>query len=1363
MIHQWKANKIGLVDFWYYDEQEFYFIDGKMLLRGSNGSGKSVTTQSFIPLLLDGNMRPERLDPFGSRARKMENYLLEDGDGREERTAYLYMEFKRKDSDTYITIGIGMRARVNKKLDIWYFALTDGRRVKKDFFLYKDVQNKIAYSKTELKNRIGEGGILLETQKEYAEYVNKLLFGFETMEEYKEMIELLIQLRTPKLSKDFKPTIINEILSNSLQTLSEDDLRPMSEAIENMDDLKINIDTLIESIQSVQQIEKIYAQYNQTILYQKAFAYKEENNKFNLCLSEIEELKKKVIVDEEEKDKLNKIYENLIDEEKIVKEEKSSLEKSDASKLKEEEILFQEQKEECECDIEKIELQRREKEEKRIEIEDKKKCQEEKIDMYRSEVVTLLDEMEEVLDKIPFDEFSFLKKDLLEKEETICDFKTHKQLLNGYREKVNLGIDVLKQVKEVEREYSSLGEETAKLERERDGAEREKKQRDTLFGEIKMELIEQIYRWRKQNEILQVEDSIMQQVVHFVERFEHGYDVSEMKELIYQVYQTIQEKITHECLNKRHQLELEKELLDKRKEELEHWLTMEEPEPERSQSVIENRRLLKEKGISFLPFYQAIDFTKNCTKEKMNQIEESFVHMGLLDAIIVPSTERERVLSMDKGLCDKYIFSDNNSVENALHHLEIYHGNDNIVLHQLISNVLKAIGSNNNKNMTWINEQRRYQIGVIEGIITGEYEAKFIGSSAREEYRQNEINRCRMEIEQQEEIVKDFTYQVQVLESKIEKVQKEWESIPDTKDLKVAAQSFSEICYQLILLEQQIEKRRKDLEQKQKQLDEIILKAKKICEKTYLKARLDIFEEAKRKLESYANDVIEIEVLYNKIQDGKSQINNHTEYIEALEMDLDDILSRYIRTKRQLEQITNKIYSIQEQLKLTDYDKIKERLDYCIQRIYAIPLERENCIIKKTELERDIQFNEKLIVTKQKEYEIIVTKRIALEEIFQKELQLHYVKEIEIVSDKIEEQVEQICSCLQDRVSIKKIEEVSGMLQGAFHQYSGVLREYDMRMLTLFSEYDEKEAVTIAVKRLDIQGKYRGVYLSLYDLLYQLERDLEVQSRLLSEQDRQIFEEILVNTISKKIRAKIHASRRWVDRMNEMMQSMNTSSGLKLSLRWKQKKAEKEEQLDTQKLVELLQKDSDILMLEEVSLLSKHFRSKIDEARNRMEDSDKVHSFHVAIKEILDYRKWFEFQLECQKTGEKKRELTDRIFFTFSGGEKAMAMYVPLFSAVAAKYAGGRKDSPKLISLDEAFAGVDDTNIKDMFRLMVEMEFDFMLNSQILWGDYETVPHIAIYQLIRTDNAKFVTILPYQWDGKQRILLENVEQLEKEV
>ncbi|MDQ9823284.1 hypothetical protein RFZ44_07980, partial [Acinetobacter sp. 163] len=69
------------------------------------------------------------------------------------------------------------------------------------------------------------------------------------------------------------PTVINEILSSSLQTLSEDDLRPMSEAIENMDSLKTNLDTLNESIRAARQIERVYEQYNQIVLYDKALLF----------------------------------------------------------------------------------------------------------------------------------------------------------------------------------------------------------------------------------------------------------------------------------------------------------------------------------------------------------------------------------------------------------------------------------------------------------------------------------------------------------------------------------------------------------------------------------------------------------------------------------------------------------------------------------------------------------------------------------------------------------------------------------------------------------------------------------------------------------------------------------------------------------------------------------------------------------------------------------------------------------------------------------------------------------------------------------------------------------------------------------
>ena len=48
MNSRWQANKIGLINFWYYDEQEFPFVKGRILLRGSNGSGKSVTSKAIL-------------------------------------------------------------------------------------------------------------------------------------------------------------------------------------------------------------------------------------------------------------------------------------------------------------------------------------------------------------------------------------------------------------------------------------------------------------------------------------------------------------------------------------------------------------------------------------------------------------------------------------------------------------------------------------------------------------------------------------------------------------------------------------------------------------------------------------------------------------------------------------------------------------------------------------------------------------------------------------------------------------------------------------------------------------------------------------------------------------------------------------------------------------------------------------------------------------------------------------------------------------------------------------------------------------------------------------------------------------------
>lgn len=89
------------------------------------------------------------------------------------------------------------------------------------------------------------------------------------LEQYGELISLLVQLRSPKLSNSLKPTLLNELLQNSLQPLSEEELRPMSEAIASMDRQKDELDGLIKAQRSAAQVNQVYQQYNRAVLADK--------------------------------------------------------------------------------------------------------------------------------------------------------------------------------------------------------------------------------------------------------------------------------------------------------------------------------------------------------------------------------------------------------------------------------------------------------------------------------------------------------------------------------------------------------------------------------------------------------------------------------------------------------------------------------------------------------------------------------------------------------------------------------------------------------------------------------------------------------------------------------------------------------------------------------------------------------------------------------------------------------------------------------------------------------------------------------------------------------------------------------------
>ena len=83
----------------------------------------------------------------------------------------------------------------------------------------------------------------------------------------------------------------------------------------------------------------------------------------------------------------------------------------------------------------------------------------------------------------------------------------------------------------------------------------------------------------------------------------------------------------------------------------------------------------------------------------------------------------------------------------------------------------------------------------------------------------------------------------------------------------------------------------------------------------------------------------------------------------------------------------------------------------------------------------------------------------------------------------------------------------------------------------------------------DNVDRYRSIMRIFFDNYEKLKYWIRELEELIKDGDRELFEDILANTVSRKIRGKINSSNTWVDKMNALMGAMNTSSGLKLSLR----------------------------------------------------------------------------------------------------------------------------------------------------------------------------------------------------------------------
>lgn len=1366
MTAKWKLNRAGLFNFWYYDNEIFHFEDGKLLLRGANGSGKSVTMQSLLPVLLDGKKSPDRLDPFGSRSRRMADYLLGEKEvsDRDERTGYLFIEYKMEGTEQYLTTGTGMQAKRNQPLKSWGFVITDNRRIGYDLQLYKHVnqngeRHQFPLSQTELTTVIGAGGEVVNSNQDYMRLVNRYVFGFETIEAYDDLIKLLIQLRSPKLSKDFKPTVIYEILEEALPPLTDDDLRYLSDSIEQMDQTKQQMEQLEREVQALAKLNSAYDAYSEQIFADQvkewkqteARARKEEEELVNLR-SQLLELERDFELGQSRMRELKIRHDTLSEQHKrLESHEVFQLEVELQQKQNELHELHNELKEQNQRLDQKIKRVR--------ETRDRINELESRAHKQKQQIKDAIDDLSYEAQESAFSKHELNLQDYDRNEGGPFGFENWKREIEEHTLKLEAALEELRQRDHIIKQFQDRNHELSIVTRKHDELLDEERRWQSLLSEEKQALIHRIHLWVDEQPQYEVTDSAKQQMMRCVDELFSQYPYEEVKALFMPFVEGYEESLRIEqaavSSRKNHALE-EKEQWQA---QLKQLRSMRDPEPKRHEATLDARRQLDEKGIVHKPLYEVVEFKPDVPFEVQVRLESALTETGLLDALVTSNDiefKHDRVLLSEPKLFTATL-ADYLQPDSAL----------KVISFDRVESVLQSIEMNGEAPV-YFSEDGSYRFGSLQGHALPMDEVRFIGREARRRYREQLLAELEAEIARCSELITALEEQQQELEDRLQRSKRAWQAFPSSDDVKTCHNELAKNAANIQLQEGRIHEISEQLTKLDQELQESKRKLYELTHGLSLEPKVDSYQHALKLARQYEKSLNDIHREHDQWLRLLADQGREHELLVELEDETDDLRGTLNVMEDKKLKFEQQIQHIQQQQQLKGAEDVRREIQRVSNELSAVGTELEQLRDRLPRLDAERKQTVDRLDEKQSTHDFWCRMQAAWQDSVLKEWKRGTVS-------KGHEDLNEAVLSQYIKKSMKDRSDLEGQLTKLYYSLQPDLTEHKMNQYTDSPDFlDWMKAVDreewkpmieqwkIKNTRNIIEFDQRGVKISPAVLYETVSRELAIQETRIDEMDKQLYEEILLNSVGHKLRARIRRAEQWTEKMKGLMESRDTSSGLKFSIRWKPKTADSEEELDTQDLVSLLKQDANLLNDDDLARITRHFRSKIQSAKVWLEEKGDGQTLLQVLKHVLDYRKWFSFVLYYERPNEGRRELTNHHFFKFSGGEKAMAMYIPLFTACYSRYLEAAPSAPFIITLDEAFAGVDENNINEMFEIVEQLGFNYMMNSQVLWGDYEAVQALSVYDLIRPKNADYVTVIRYKWNGQELLLDEEGETDQRE-
>lgn len=1321
---RWQPLRGGLMDLYYYEDQQFRYEDGRLLLRGNNGTGKSRVLALQLPFLLDGEINPARVEPDGDQSKRIEWHLLLNG-RYDDRIGYTWVELGRltDDGPVFCTLGCGMHGHRGRGAPKRWFFATE-RRIGVDLRLQSE--KGTALNQSRLREQLGDD--VYEKAEAYRAAVDEKLFGLGP-QRYAALVELLIQLRRPQLSRKLDEKLLSNALSEALPPPSSAVLDSVAEAFRGLEGERDQLAGYRQALAATERFSEAYRRYVQVALRRSAAAVRKENSSYEGANRKLKAQLEIVANADEELRTLEAQQGEKVSALSASKAEVDTLRSDPAMKdarrldrAKEEERAAAGRLREAEATVARIaeELDSRERdvgEASRARERAAAAASEARSACVERARATGLPELASLVAAEEPDGEA-MGRALSDRRRQLEHLARLRDALE--RRRVEL--------RDAERDRKRCSDDLAiARDEEADAASRWDGARDSLCAEVDT--------WARSLELLDGidADALIEAVRDWAETASGRGPVTDAVDEAHRRAMDALSREEARLTAERDRIRDELTTLEEERSRLESG----HHEPPAPPALRDPAVRASQPGA---PLWALCDFREGVSDEARAGLEAALEASGLLDAWVTPDG---RLLA--DGLYDTTaIVTDpveGSSLAEVLEHaVDPEDVRAAAVDPEVVGRILRGIGSERSPRGPWVAANGRFSLGPLAGAAHKDA-AEHVGHGAREQARRRRIAELGVEIDHVGAVLSQCEEALRQHQARRDCVDHERATAPTEEALRDATGRLAQAQRATAKRHEAFTAAERELARRAEVADmaaaELAADAEQLGLAGWVEALGELkdalkgieyaFGELTSRLEASrdaAHHLARMEQVRNAAAAGLEQAKGHRAAREGEHAAL--------RAERETLESTvgAKVQQIQARLDEARHraKAIEQTLEELRQRVAEHQTARSRAEGNAEQLEATVSEAEE-----RRADAAAALHRVAGTGLFPEahpEL-ADVVPEAEWSANRAVEVARRIDKLLSHvDMGDDARERINSALHGQLSELQSSLLGHDFSPQA--TEQADLTVVTIP---------FRGTPMHPTRLRDELAGEIESRERILGEREREVLENALIGDVAAHLVELVRNGEMLVKRMNDEITRRPTSTGMRFRFRWEPLPGDDTLAAARKKLMSAHAMWSP----DERDAIGRFLQDRIQQERERAETG----TWRDHLQAALDYRKWHHFAVEREQNGTWQR-LTKRIYGTGSGGEKAIALTLPLVAAAAAHYDGAEDHAPRLILFDEAFVGIDSDMRSKCMELLTAFDLDFVMTSEREWGCYATLPSLAIYQLATHPGIAAVHATRWVWNGRER-------------